>query len=388
MSGVTERRPAWRRQSGFALLVSLLVLVIGAATLYVSATAPGSRGTSSANPSTAEALARAREIVMARALADDQRPGSLPCASPDTGGSGTYNGNDCDAEFGRFPYRTLDSAILRDADGEPLWYVLDPAFRDRDSEQPINPEEKTGALQIGDREHFAAVIMAPRAPLEGQVDEVRDEVDEYFEAGNDSVPLFSRCDGVSGCNDRLRGISVDELFHKVQQRVLKVVTERLAAFHEDSAPGSGNRYLPYAEGFGGSDCADEGEPGYLPVTDDENGNGDCGKALKESEFPDWIVANEWLGMIVYHVDPACTQAQRNCAATTLILDDKRAHAIVGAPGRPLDETPFNQNRDGSGVDINDYLESSENTDLDPVYENRRLSRRHNDVLSGVGGEWP
>jgi len=381
----TERRPGWRRQRGFALLVSLLVLVIGAATLYVAATTPGSRGASTANPSTAEALARAREIVMSRALADDQRPGSLPCASPDTGGSGTYNGDDCDAEFGRFPYRTLDSAILRDADDEPLWYVLDPALRDRISQQPINPEEKTGALQIGDREHFAAVIMAPRAPLEGHVDGVRDEVDEYFEAGNDVAPLFARCEEVSDCNDRLRGISVDELFDKVQQRVLKVVTERLAEFYEDSAPVSGNRYLPYAEGFGGGGCASEDEPGQLPVTDDENGQGDCGEALEESEFPDWIVANEWLGMIV---DPACTQAQRTCAATSLSLDDKRAHAIVGAPGRPLAEAPFNQDREGSGVDVADYLESSENTDLDSDYENRRLTRNHNDVISGIGGEWP
>lgn len=388
MLRVTERRPNWSRQRGFILLVTLLVLVLGAATLYVSATSPGRRGSAETDERTAEVLAQAREIVIARALADDQRPGSLPCASPDTGGSGTYDGDPCDTDFGRFPYRTLDSAPLKDGDSELLWYVLDPGFRDRASQHPINPHDKPGALQIGDRGHFAAVIMAPGAPLEGQVDEARDEVDEYFEAGNDSAPLFSRCEEVSDCNDRLRGISVDELFHKVQQRVLKVVTERLAEFYEDSAPVSGSRYLPYAEGFGGSDCAAEGEPGYLPVTDNESGNGDCGKALKESEFPGWIVANEWLGLIVYHVDPACTQAQRTCEETSLSLDDKRVHAIVGATGRPMDEAPINQNRDGSDVDINDYLESSENTDLDSVYENRRLTRGHNDVLSGVGGQWP
>lgn len=385
MSRVTERRPDWRRQSGFALLVTLLVLVLGAVTLYVSANTPDTSGTSAFDPKNAEVLSEARAIVMARALADDNRPGSLPCASPDTDGKGTYNGDDCDADFGRFPYRTLESMILRDADEEPLWYVLDPAFRDRATQQPFNPEEKPGALEIGDRGHFAAILLAPRVPLEGQVDDTRDSPDEFFEAGNNTSPDFTRCGDLSDCNDHVRGISTDELFDKIQQRVITVVAERLDAFFDESSPASGNRYLPDAEGFGGSDCAAEGEPGYLPVTDDENGQGVCGEALERDEFPQWIIDNEWLRMIVYHVDPACTQADKSCSEATLTLDGKRAFAIVGAPGRPLTGGSFDQVRPGYGID--DYLDASENTDEDLIYEREPLSRYQNDVLGGVGGAW-
>lgn len=385
MSRVTETPPKWRRQSGFALLVTLLVLVLGAVTLYVSANMPATGETSASDPQNAEVLAEAREIVMARALADNNRPGSLPCASPDTDGKGTYNGDDCDADFGRFPYRTLDSTILRDADSEPLWYVLDPAFRDRETQQPFNPEEKPGALEIGDRGHFAAIIMAPRAPLEGQVDGTRDSPEEFFEAGNDTSSDFTRCHDLPNCNDRISSISTDELFDRVQERVIAAVAEQLNEFFDMSSPAPGSRYLPDALGFGGSDCADEGDPGYLPVTDEENGQGVCGEALERDEFPDWIVDNEWLRMIVYHVDPACTQAEKSCSDATLTLDGQRASAIVGAPGRPLTGGSFAQVRPGNSID--DYLDASENADEDLVYERKRLSRFQNDVIGGVGGEW-
>lgn len=366
------------RQRGFVLTLILLIMLVAGVALFVSARAPGDAERARASATAATALAEARRVLIARALVDANRPGSLPCAAPDSGGSGTFSGEDCDAEFGRLPYRTLDTRVLRDADAEILWYVMDGALRDRDSQEPVNPQEKPGALSLDGGGNYAAVIIAPGAPVAGQTDRPSDTAGDYLEDGNDSAPDFADCADVAGCNDRIRGISVDALFDGVQRRVLRVVADELLAFHQASASSSSQRYLPYAAGFGSSECDNGATLGQLPLAD---GDFDCGgpsEVLDATEFPDWFRNNDWFDLVVYHVDPECTEAQRNCAAATLALDDGSGYqAVIAGAGRALG----GQMRPGSGV--GDYLDDPENTDGDATYVELPLAPDDNDVLRGV-----
>lgn len=365
-------------QRGFVLMLLMLIMLVAGVALFVGARAPGDAQRARAPAADAAALAEARRALIARALADDNRPGSLPCAAPDTAGSGTYNGNDCDTEHGRLPYRTLDTRVLRDAEGGILWYVMDGALRDRLSQEPVNPQAKPGALSLDGSGNYAAVIIAAGAPVAGQTGRPSDTAGDYLESGNDSAPDIVDCTGVAGCNDRVRGISVDALFDGVQRRVLRAVADQLLVFHQASAGTPGQRYLPNAAAVGSRECDAGTTLGQLPL---EDGDGDCGGAtgiLDENDFPAWLRDNGWLELVVYHVDPACTEAQRDCAAATLALDDGTGfQAVVAGAGRALGT----QVRPGSGV--GDYLDDADNIDGDADYVERPLGPADNDVLRGV-----
>lgn len=367
-------------QQGFALLLLLLALTVAAATFFVSARRPAEPGAGNA-PGTAVALADARRALLARALADGNRPGSLPCAAPDEGGSGTFNGNPCDAEHGWFPYRTLDTEPPRDVSGARLWYALDGELSDRDSQEPINPEEKPGNLEFDGREGYAAVIMAPGDPLPGQ-SRTGDTPTDYLEEGNDSLPAFTDCTDVDDCNDRLRAISIDELFDGVQRRVARETAKVLRDFYRDSSPAPASRYLPYTADFGSTECTDDGAAlGQLPTTDTDDDCGGSDKVLETAAFPEWMTDNGWLSLVVYHVDPLCTEAERRCGDATLDFAGESVPAVIAVAGRPFDPQGASQDRPGS--DVSDYLDRSENADGDAEYIDARLGPANNDVLIGL-----
>ena len=82
--------------------------------------------------STHEALLKAKEALIAYAVADPNRPGELPC--PDVNDDGKslpideYAGSNCVSLIGRLPFITLDLPDLRDDAGERLWYALSNDF--------------------------------------------------------------------------------------------------------------------------------------------------------------------------------------------------------------------------------------------------------------------
>ena len=369
-----SRRPA-RGQQGFALLVTLLVLVVGMTSFFLAAGDPAAEQQARRSSVAAAALAQARELVLARALADINRPGSIPCAAPDTGGSGTFSGNDCDANVGRLPYRTLDTPPLRDAGGELLWYAIDPSLRDRASQEPVNPEDKPGSLSVNGQGNFAAVVIAPGDALAGQ-DRAAGSRGDFLEGGNGSGFDFTDCTGDPDCNDRVRGISTNRLFDAVQRRVLALVAEELVATWESSAATQSQRYLPYAAAFGADECENGRELGRIPTADTDS---DCGGLfLDTTELPSWVTDNGWLDLVVYRVDSDCTRAERNCSAATLLVNGTGTHqAVVAGAGRPLGA----QTRPGTGVA--EFLEDNRNLDMDDAYADTPLTSSDNDVLNGV-----
>lgn len=82
---------------------------------------------------TRDALIRAKEALIAYAVADNQRPGELPCPDIDNDGRSLpgveYVGANCASYTGRLPWITLGLPDLRDDAGERLWYALSTEFR-------------------------------------------------------------------------------------------------------------------------------------------------------------------------------------------------------------------------------------------------------------------
>jgi hypothetical protein len=163
------RIPATTRkaQRGIAIILLLAVVVAGASFLLIrsfnAAAVPANRLEVTKN-----ALVAAKEALVARAVADDNRPGSLPCPDTDDDGDAEiFVGNECPAYVGRLPWKTLGISDLRDGNSERLWYVLSRNFRDDTSAEPIN-SNTVATLSVAGTEPAAnamAVLIAPGAPL-------------------------------------------------------------------------------------------------------------------------------------------------------------------------------------------------------------------------------
>jgi hypothetical protein len=155
------------RQAGAAIIVLLAILVAGASFLllrsFTAAAWPANR-----HEATKRALVAAKEALVARAVADDNRPGSLPCPdSDDDGDAELFAGTECPAYVGRLPWKTLNIPDIRDGNGERLWYVLSRNFRDHPSAEPIN-SNTVATLSVTGSEpavNAMAVLIAPGAPI-------------------------------------------------------------------------------------------------------------------------------------------------------------------------------------------------------------------------------
>lgn len=220
------------RQRGVVLMLLLLLVSVGALAVFVSGL---NRATVQLERDriTSEALAQAKEALIGRAVADDNRPGSLPCPDlitnipgsnvPNDGIADLLVGNDCPSYIGRLPWRTLRLPDLRDGNGERLWYALSSDFRDDDSAL-INSDTPgtltvTGSLSAT---QAIAILFAPGAALPGQARNIalQNAVANYLEGTNAS----STTDFVAGnltatFNDRLLVIGRDGFFERVERRV-------------------------------------------------------------------------------------------------------------------------------------------------------------------------
>jgi len=105
---------------------------------------------------TAAALAQAKEALIGYAITySDTHPGEVfgyfPC--PDTNGDGISQspcGSTGQAVVGLLPYATLGVPVLRDADGECLWYAVSGAYKNLPKTVPMNWDTQ-GQFQINDK---------------------------------------------------------------------------------------------------------------------------------------------------------------------------------------------------------------------------------------------
>jgi hypothetical protein len=162
------------RQRGAALLIIVVIMVIGAIALFVTAL-NNSNPQISRDKVTADVLAKAKAALIGYATANGNLPGSLPC--PDTNDDGSaelFSGTACPSYIGRLPWKTLDIPELRDGSGEELWYALSSPFRAQTSPAHTINSDTTGTLNVTDvtsgasvASNLVAIVFAPGSALTG-----------------------------------------------------------------------------------------------------------------------------------------------------------------------------------------------------------------------------
>ena len=174
---VHHRRPMQRRQRGVALLVMVTVISLGATWLLVSALKGAASRSAQNRQDNARVLAEAKQALagwqIRQAIETGERnPGRLPCpeapAYIGTANEGIAAGNCTLPAVGRLPWRTLGLPQLRDASGEPLWYVVSAgwALQTVSSTLTINSDSLGQLTLDGSANAAVALVIAPGPALE------------------------------------------------------------------------------------------------------------------------------------------------------------------------------------------------------------------------------
>jgi len=249
------------RQHGAALMVMLVIMIIGAAAILVSALSSSSLQIER-DRTTADALAKAKAALIGRAVADITSPGSLPCPDIDDTGIAQSTvgqpGGNCPNYIGRLPWKTLGLPDLRDGSGERLWYALSPNFRDYVSLNPINSDSQ-GTLTISGTStasNVIAIVFSPSATLSGQSRSSTQTASctttgttvanslcatNYLEGSNANLSTaatpntaFQTAASSSTFNDEMINITHDALFQPVETRIAREAKKCLDAYAADS----------------------------------------------------------------------------------------------------------------------------------------------------------
>lgn len=124
-------RSARSGQRGMVALVLIALLLLGGA-IFAFSSFNFTTVRVDRDRNTNEALARAKDALIAYAVADTARPGELPCPDVNNDGKITLGedmiGSACVSLIGRLPWSTLGLPDLRDDAGERLWYALSNDF--------------------------------------------------------------------------------------------------------------------------------------------------------------------------------------------------------------------------------------------------------------------
>ena len=307
----TENQAACE-QRGYAMLGIIAAIGIAATAVVVtslSATAVrNEQGRKDSN-----ALALAKQALIASAASSNSRPGSLPCPDVDNDGTADYVGNDstrpCMQRIGRLPWQTLGLPDLRDAAGERLWYAVSLNFQDISANR-INANT-TGQFNLRDGERntagIVAIVAAPGKPVGTQTRDAThiNNYENYLESYAASELIVNVLTQDTTHNDQLSIITPADIFSLVQRRVAKEVQVALQNYYSGSTPSR----MPYpadAESYDSGTSAytypmtvisppfsTAVTTGYIP-SDDVN-----------LTLPTWFSANLWNRVLQYNVDSNC-----------------------------------------------------------------------------------
>lgn len=303
-------------QRGAALLLALLLAVLIGLNLFISQISP-TEARLSKEQRTITALAQAREALIGRAVADNNRPGSLPC--PDTDNDGVENATvgNCTNYIGRLPYKTLRISNPIDGDGETLWYVLSSALRDNSAAEPINSMTPTG-LMLDGRTEIAAIVFSPGPPLTSQVGRPSNNRSDYLDGTNASTTnTFISSPASPIFNDQALGITRDELFRAVVMRVLAEIRGPDVSGGDGTPPSYGLRRY-YADNGNFPDADNDpiadgwSNPGALvgklpwrnmtsPATATPPPSVAANPSLLEAAAEGWLTNNNWLSLVGYEI---------------------------------------------------------------------------------------
>lgn len=369
-----------RRQRGFTLILGMLLVLVLATSVFLGSRQGAALQQAERGVEQQRALATARDVLVAYALAlgTNSHPGALPC--PDMDGNGTSNNTDCqgdDVYLGRVPFATLDVDVGSLHGVDEIWFALDDAFVDFN---PPGGSVNTGtepSLQIGTGSaRYPAVLILAGDPLahQGSARPGSDDAVDYLEGDNvEGDPLqFAGCDS-DACNDRVVGITKSQLLDPVRELLLAEVRDALASYFDDHGE------LPQPAPLGAADgaCDDSVSPprGTLPVASD----GSCTDYLDDDDFStegEWVTDNDWHRWVYYAVAGPCAPGSvQPCDATApdlLTLGDDGGRAVIFATvGEPVVTPGKGALQDRGAMPphaVKDYLDSPENVNGNDVFD--------------------
>jgi type II secretory pathway pseudopilin PulG len=373
--------PAHYRQRGVAAVILLALLgIVLAGSILVAIS--GSRAATAVDEQTSRALSQAREALIARAAADNNRPGSLPCPDVNDDGMSTiapdWTGSVCTSYVGRLPFKTLDLPDLRDANGERLWYALSPAFRDNVNGGTLN-SDTSGALAIAGSINLngvVAIVFAVGPPLTGQDRSGAGalQASNYLDGENgDGDTDYEQQPVSEAFNDRLLPITGDLLFQAVERRVAheaKLCLEAIAV---------SNRY-PWAAPMANPAAYDDALNTYVGrvprVLNDTDTSLTTATPTPLPATAGWPAMaygvqcfgtstwwDDWMELIVYHVSPAFAPNSSGgpCGTCLQVNGNIQVPVLIIVAGRALSD-PDQSSRSVNQDQLTEYLESKGGVD--------------------------
>jgi hypothetical protein len=304
-----------KKQRGVTLMAMLAVLILGAAWWTVTAVSKPVNRTAENRAHNAKVLQQAKAALIGyvthqTAKSTENDPGSLPC--PEAAGNiGTANEGitapSCTLPaVGRLPWRTLGLDKLRDASGEPLWYVVAPGWAKPNpatntiiNSHCTDPATglacATGQLTVDATANAAvALIIAPGGPVQVQAsanctarNQTRSlpspaiDLRDYLECQNATSPAdasFATTGPDGSFNDQVLAVTANEVLPIIESAVgARFVREfgpsmRYCGSLWPPCTGAGSAvYLPFAANFGNPAASNyQGAPnsrqGLLPLS--------------------------------------------------------------------------------------------------------------------------
>ena len=359
-----------RKQQGAVLMVMLVILIIGAATLLLNSLSNTAIHIER-DKKTADVLSQAKQALIGYSAKSSTTPGQLVCPE-DITKIGTANEGDADNSctlpaVGRLPWRTLKTGPLRDADGELLWYAISNGFRS----SPINSDNAAQLTVDGTAGSAVAIIFSAGAPINGQsrpapTPLTPPDVTQYLDlSNNDGDNTFVTTGSDITFNDKLLLVTHDDLFRVVEKRVAKDLQNAFAGYLAAN-PGR------YPNPANVSSCTIATCPsdttqcrGWIPsFANFDNPNW---------ILPSWFVSNGWNHLVYY-------------SANSSRLASSPLGCNLIAPGIPTTQALFFMTGSQLGAQIRpsnnvqDYLEDLENYNMDDTYLNPGTTATSNDSL--------
>lgn len=363
------------------------------------------------------------------------RPGDMPC--PDMDNDGDAESSCSVNQIGRLPWKTLGTDDLRDGAGERLWYSVSKQYQNNPRLLPLN-SDSTGTISLRDSQGnllydatgtagLAAVVIAPGEVLtrgDGLVQSRtianQNSANHYLDIayGEDNASLTEgTADGfISGMinsagqklvNDAVLPVTRDEVIAVMEPRVLAEAMQAIGYYY------STNGYYPDPADITDATCMGNAAvtndtisancitntaislgriplgSSVTPPSSDIWAITDSNSILRGDSSNNWFQQNGWRELILYAVAPACTSTNLNCTgADYLTLNNSltpfsapmpnNKQVVLIASGKVLPSKIRDDSIDKSL--FSNYLEDSENLDLDNVFNRHTLDSSKNDRL--------
>ena len=401
------------RQQGVVLLFIISILILGSAAFFLSIQNKN-QAKLEKHQATTEELQKAKEALIAYAVnysfnhlnndgrAVDIGPGHLPC--PDLDNSGSPNLTCGEHVIGRLPMRWLiDNPRVEDADSQfeiyphasdstnRFWYMPSRKFLYSGmGDRAVNPDT-VAEITVDGVSDIVAVIIDPGDPVLKQT-RPSNNVDDYLEGANADGDANFVTSAPGAFNDRLIFITKEEMMPLVERVVLHHVSNALIAFDAPKDGGNRYRYFPFAAPLGDVDqdtCEDGLLIGRLPINVAcAPGLGSDDEAEWDLVLDEWVANNQWEDFIYYHIDLGCAN-NTGCEgpAIEVNIDGEMGLGYAGLVamfGTEIDtevtsnsDVQVRSSSDGPN-EVDQYLDTTESTDGDLVYEFRRQGENNND----------